>query len=95
MDAIGSGTGTIAIAPGTHRQCAVQSEGSISYLASRPGTAIFDGVTCQGKAALVLGGREANVSGLVFREMAVPDFNGAGIRLESGQPDRRTKLVRG
>jgi hypothetical protein len=32
----------------------------------------------------VLRGREASVSGLVFRNMAVPDFNGAGIRLEAG-----------
>ncbi|RDC58876.1 hypothetical protein HME9302_02549 [Alteripontixanthobacter maritimus] len=84
VDTIGNGTGTIAIAPGEHRQCAVQSEGSIAYFAVQPGTAIFDGVACQGKAALVLGGREASVSGLIFRKMAVPDFNGAGIRLEGG-----------
>lgn len=84
VDAIGDGTGTIAIAPGTHRQCAVQQRGSVTYLASRPGSAVFDGVTCEGKAALVLRGREAKVSGLVFRGMAVPDHNGAGIRLEQG-----------
>lgn len=84
VDAIGNGSGTIAIAAGTHRQCAVQTGGSVSYMASQPGTAIFEGVTCEGKAALVLRGREANISGLVFRKMAVPDFNGAGIRLEKG-----------
>lgn len=84
VDAIGGGTGTIAVAAGTHRQCAVQSAGSISYMASEPGQAIFEGATCEGKAALVLRGRDANVSGLVFRRMAVADFNGAGIRLEQG-----------
>lgn len=84
VDAIGTGEGTIAIAPGTHRQCAVQKAGAIRYLASRPGSAIFDGVTCEGKGALVLRGRSAEVSGLVFRGMAVRDFNGSGIRLEKG-----------
>ncbi|RXZ64451.1 right-handed parallel beta-helix repeat-containing protein [Pelagerythrobacter rhizovicinus] len=84
VDAIGDGEGTIAIASGTHRQCAVQEGGSISYLAAEPGKAVFDGVTCEGKAALVLRGRGAQVSGLVFRRMAVLDYNGAGIRLEQG-----------
>src|SRR6478735_2895689 len=54
VDAIGTGSGTIAIAGGRHADCAVQSEGSISYLAAEPGPAVFDGMTCEGKAALVL-----------------------------------------
>ena len=84
VESIGAGTGTVAIAPGIYRQCAVQEAGRVSYLAARPGTVIFDGATCEGKAALVLRGQEANVAGLTFRGMAVPDFNGAGIRLERG-----------
>ncbi|WP_425334371.1 right-handed parallel beta-helix repeat-containing protein [Pelagerythrobacter marensis] len=84
VDAIGNGDGTIAIASGTYRQCAVQEGGSIAYLAAEPGKAMFEGKTCEGKAALVLRGRAAEVSGLVFRRMAVPDHNGAGIRLERG-----------
>ncbi|MDZ4308577.1 right-handed parallel beta-helix repeat-containing protein [Allopontixanthobacter sp.] len=84
VNAIGNGSGTIVIAPGTYRQCAVQTAGSISYRAAEPGSVIFDSVTCEGKAALVLRGRDASVSGIVFRGMAVPDFNGAGIRLERG-----------
>ncbi len=84
VNTIGSGSGTIAIAPGIHRQCAVQEAGSVAFVASEPGSAIFDGTECEGKAALVLRGREASVSGLVFRNMAVPDGNGAGIRLEQG-----------
>ena len=84
VDAVGNGSGTIAIAPGTYRQCAVQQAGNISYLAVQPGSVTFDGVTCEGKAAFVLRGNSARVSGIIFRGMAVSDFNGAGIRLEQG-----------
>lgn len=84
VNAIGDGEGAIAIAPGRYGQCAVQERGDISYLASEPGSAVFDTVTCEGKAALVLRGRGAEVSGLIFQNMRVPDFNGAGIRLEQG-----------
>ena len=84
IDAIGSGKGTIAIAPGRIAQCAVQEAGDIAYLAVEPGTATFDGVACESKAALVLRGRSAEVSGLIFQNIRVPDFNGAGIRLEHG-----------
>jgi hypothetical protein len=53
-------------------------------MSAEPGAVVFDGRTCEGKAALVLRGRGAEVSGLVFQNMRVPDFNGAGIRLEQG-----------
>lgn len=82
VNAIGDRAGTIRIAPGTHRDCAVQRAGQIHFVAAQPGTAIFDGVTCEGKAALVLRGRGARVEGLVFQNLRVPDGNGAGIRLE-------------
>jgi len=84
IDAIGSGRGTIEIASGLHADCAVQNGGDVSYLASEPGKAVFDGVTCEGKAALVLRGSSATVSGIVFQNLRVPDGNGAGIRLERG-----------
>jgi hypothetical protein len=82
VNAAGSRTATIRIAPGTHRDCAVQTAGRITFVAVQPGTAIFDGVTCEGKAALVLRGGGARVEGLVFQNLGVPDGNGAGIRLE-------------
>jgi len=82
--AIGDGAGTIRITPGVYRQCAVQTAGRITYRATRTGSAIFDGTTCEGKAALVLRGQAASVEGLVFRNMRVADRNGAGIRLERG-----------
>jgi hypothetical protein len=84
IDAIGGGKGTIAIAPGRYAQCAVQEAGDVSYLATEPGSAVFDGVPCEGKAALVLRGRAAEVAGLIFQGIHVADFNGAGIRLEHG-----------
>lgn len=94
VDAIGEGAGTILIAPGTYRMCAVQRAGRIRYAAREPGSAIFDGVACDGKAALVLGGREARVEGLVFQNIAVPDRNGAGIRLQAGNLLVRESLFR-
>lgn len=84
VDAVGDGSATIEIGPGTIRQCAVQQQGSIAYVARQPGTAVFDGVACEGKAALVLRGRRAELSGLTFRNLRVPDGNGAGVRLERG-----------
>lgn len=84
VDAIGEGRGTIRIAPGRYRQCAVQNGGEIAYVADQPGTAVFERATCEGKAALVLGGRSARVDGLTFQNLRVPDRNGAGIRIESG-----------
>lgn len=82
--AIGDGVGTIRIAPGVYGDCAVQTDGSVTYRAERPLTAIFDGGICEGKAVLVLRGRGAAVDGLVFRNLRVPDGNGAGIRIEKG-----------
>lgn len=84
VDAIGDGQGTVLLAPGTYRQCAVQTAGTVTFRAAQPGTAIFDGTTCEGKAALVLRGQGATIDGIVFQNMRVPDLNGAGIRLEQG-----------
>ena len=92
--AIGGGSGTIRIAPGRYEECITQDEGEIAYVADRPGTAIFDSVTCEGKAAFVLRGSAATVEGLVFQNMAVPDRNGAGIRLEQGALTVRESLFR-
>jgi hypothetical protein len=82
VDAVGDRDATIRIGPGRHRDCAVQTAGRIAFVAAEPGTAIFDGVPCEGKAALVLRGRGARVEGLTFQNLRVPDGNGAGIRLE-------------
>jgi hypothetical protein len=83
VDAIGDGAGTIRIAPGRYRGCAVQEAGRVAFVAE-PGTAVFDGGACEGKATLVLRGRSARVEGLVFTHVRVADGNGAGIRIEQG-----------
>jgi hypothetical protein len=92
--AIGGGNGTIMIAPGTYRMCAEQNAGRVAYVARQPGTVIFDGVACEGKGALVLGGVSARVEGLTFQNIRVEDQNGAGIRLESGDLMVRESLFR-
>jgi len=84
VNAIGGGKGTIRFASMRFADCAVQKAGDITYKAAVPGEAILEGVTCEDKAALVLGGRSARIEGMVFAHMRVHDKNGAGIRLERG-----------
>jgi hypothetical protein len=84
VSAIGNGSGTVLIAPGLYRQCAVQEAGEVAYVAREPGSVALDGAACEDKAALVLRGRGARVEGLTFQNIRVPDANGAGIRLEQG-----------
>ncbi len=94
VGAIGGGRGTVVVAPGTYHECAVQQEGDVTIRAATPGSAIFDGVVCEGKAALVLRGRSSTVEGIVFQNMRVPDGNGAGIRLENGNLSVSNSLFR-
>lgn len=74
---------TVLIAPGVYRECAIQQAGRVTFKAVQPGTAIFEGA-CEGKAAFVLRGAGSVVDGIVFRNIRVPDGNGAGIRIEIG-----------
>ena len=84
VGAIGSGQGTIRIAPGRYEDCAVQEAGRVTFIAETRGTAIFDGGICEDKATLVLRGQSARVEGVIFTHMRVGDGNGAGIRIEHG-----------
>jgi hypothetical protein len=84
VGAIRDGQGTILIAPGTYHECTVQQGGRITFRAIEPGRAIFEGETCEDKAAFVLRGRGSAVDGIVFRGFRVSDGNGAGIRIEMG-----------
>ncbi len=84
VSAVGSGKATISVAPGTYRQCAVQTAGVITYNAEKAGSAVFERTACEGKAALVLRGVGAEIRGITFRGISVGDGNGAGIRLERG-----------
>jgi hypothetical protein len=73
---------TLILAPGTYKECASIRASNITIKAERPGTAIFDGVSCDGKAILVLRGNRIVIDGLVFKNATVRDRNGAGIRGE-------------
>lgn len=84
VNAIGEGAGTIRIAPGVYRDCAVQQAGDVGFVAEVPGQAVFDGAACEGKAAIVARGRATRVEGVIFQNIRVPDANGSGIRLERG-----------
>lgn len=84
VNSLNGGDGTVQIAPGTYRDCAVQEAGMVAFVARTRGTVVFDGGVCEGKATLVLRGRAAHVEGLTFTNTAVDDGNGAGIRIERG-----------
>ena len=84
VKAAAGGDAVIRIAPGRFHDCATVTSGRVAFVADQPGAAILDGQTCEGKAALVLRGKAAAVSGIVFENMRVDDGNGAGIRLEHG-----------
>lgn len=84
VNAVGNARATIRIAPGTYRQCVVQEAGVIIYEAPEPGSVTFIARACEGKAAFVLRGIGAEVRGITFSNIKVPDGNGAGIRLEKG-----------
>jgi hypothetical protein len=75
---------TVLIAPGVYKECAIQQAGHITFKAATPGSVVFDGEACEGKAALVLRGEGSTVDGIVFRNLRVDDGNGAGIRIELG-----------
>ena len=84
VNSLGDGSGTIVIAPGVYRDCAVQPYGDVAFIAQVPGQTIFDNAICEGKGALVLRGRSSRVEGIIFQNQRVFDGNGAGIRLEKG-----------
>lgn len=96
VDVIGAGRGTIRIASGRYRQCAVQQAGSISYVAAEAGGAIFEAALCEGKAALVLRGASARIDGLVFQHMITGEggSQSAALMLESGSLSITNSLFR-
>lgn len=87
VGSLGGHDGTIRVGSGRFHDCAVVEGGRVAFVAVTPGTAVFDGQTCEGKAALVLRGAAARVEGLIFENLRVADGNGAGIRLEQGDLD--------
>jgi hypothetical protein len=85
VNAIGNGRGTVQIASGRFRDCAVQEGGEVTFAAAVPGQTMLEGEACEDKAALVLRGRTSHVEGLVFANIKSSSGNGAGIRAEKGR----------
>lgn len=74
---------TVRIAPGTYYDCAVLSADRVTVEGSGPGTVLTD-KTCQGKALLIVDGRNDTIADLTLQRARVADGNGAGIRAEGG-----------
>jgi hypothetical protein len=75
---------TIILPSGRYTDCAAISLDRLTLQAASKGMAILDGGACEGKAAIVARGNFLVLDGLMFRNIRVPDGNGAGIRHERG-----------
>jgi nitrous oxidase accessory protein NosD len=72
---------TIAVDPGNYFDCAIVKANRLTIEGSGPGVVMTD-KTCEGKAILVILGRDITVRNLTLTRARVPDSNGAGIRAE-------------
>ncbi|MBS0642862.1 MAG: hypothetical protein U1E70_11565 [Acetobacteraceae bacterium] len=70
----------IIIDPGEYRDCAVWRASDITIRAAAPQVVLAE-KTCEAKGIFVVTGNNVTVDGITFREAAVPDRNGAGIRV--------------
>ncbi len=75
----------ILISPGEYFDCAVVSADRLRIEGVGDADRIvLTDKTCQGKALLVIDGRDVTVANLTLTRARVPDGNGAGIRAEGG-----------
>ena len=74
---------TIAIHPGQYFDCAVVRRNDLT-IEGVGGSVVLTDKPCQGKALLVIDGRNVTVRDLTLQRVRVPDHNGAGIRAEGG-----------
>jgi hypothetical protein len=74
---------TVAIHPGQYFDCAVVRRNDLT-IEGVGGTVVLTDKPCQGKALLVVDGRNVTVRNLILQRVRVPDHNGAGIRAEGG-----------
>jgi hypothetical protein len=76
----------ILIAPGKYFDCAlVRTDHLVIEGASADGSAVLTDKACGGKALLVISGNDVTVRNLTLTRARVPDFNGAGIRVEGNK----------
>ncbi len=74
---------TIAISPGQYFDCAVVRQSHLTIEGVGEGAVLTD-KPCQGKALLVIDGKDVTIRNLTLQRARVPDGNGAGIRAEGG-----------
>lgn len=72
---------TVRIEPGAYYDCAVWSQNHLTIAGTGPGAVVTD-TTCQGKALFIVTGNDVTISDVTLARARVPDFNGAGVRLE-------------
>jgi hypothetical protein len=83
---VGAKDGDVIILPaGRYTDCMTIDVPKLTLRSQQPGAAQLDGGACSGKATIVARGQSLVIDGLVFKNVRVPDGNGAGIRLEAGE----------
>jgi len=74
---------TIMIAPGQYYDCAILSHDHMTIEGTGdPASIVLTDKTCQGKALLIVTGRDVTIRNLTLARARVNDGNGAGIRAE-------------
>ncbi len=74
---------TVVLPPGDYATCASWHAKNITIKADVAGLTRLQGVSCEGKGIFVIKGENTTIENLVFENAAVPDQNGAGIRVEA------------
>ena len=75
---------TVSIAPGEYFDCAIVRANDLTIQGEDgPSPAAITDKVCEEKAILVLRGNGMTIRNLTLQRARVPDYNGAGIRLES------------
>jgi hypothetical protein len=92
--AIGGGSGTILIAPGRYRECAVQEADKSPLSRASPEPSCSTASPARARRRWCCAASSARVEGIVFQNLRVADANGAGIRLEDGDLVVRDSLFR-
>ncbi len=71
----------IRIAPGEYTDCAIWRASRLTIEGTGAG-AVLANKSCAGKGIFIIQGNDTTVRNLTFAHAAVPDHNGAGIRVE-------------
>ena len=73
---------TILIDPGIYEDCAIWRNHNLTLKANGSAPVILQNKSCGGKGIWVISGNNFVIEGISFKNAAVPDKNGAGIRAQ-------------